>query len=73
LNTLICRKYSLQKLTQFSLGNNFLNATASTGMVVFGEIHVFLQISRIGLCGTKPGFLHLENYDVQEYYIQKLT
>jgi hypothetical protein len=42
-------------------------------MVVFGEIHVFLQISRIGLFGTKAGFLHLENYDVQEYNIQKLT
>jgi hypothetical protein len=42
---MICRKYSLQKLTQFSLGNIVLDATASPEMVVFEEIHVFLQIS----------------------------
>jgi hypothetical protein len=34
---------------------------------------IFLQISRIGLFGTKRAFLHLENYDWQEDFLSKTT
>jgi hypothetical protein len=43
--TVICRKYLLQTLIQFSLGNNVLMLLLLTEAVVFGETHVFLQIS----------------------------
>jgi hypothetical protein len=44
---------SFQKLIQFSQGNNVLAAPDLTLMVFFGEIHMFLQLNRIGLFGTK--------------------
>jgi hypothetical protein len=37
-----------------------------TQMVIFGVIHVFLQIGKTGLFGTKWAFLHLENYDFRK-------
>jgi hypothetical protein len=40
---MICRKYSFQKLTQFSQGNNILDPAALTQMFFFGEIHVFFN------------------------------
>jgi hypothetical protein len=44
LKTMICRKYYVKKLTQFSKGRNVLDAPALTHIVFFREIHVFLQL-----------------------------
>jgi hypothetical protein len=41
-----------------------------TQMVFFREIHVFIQLSWIGLFGTTWDLLHLENYDLHEVFIQ---
>jgi hypothetical protein len=40
-----------------------------TQMVFFQEIHVFLQLSWIGLFGTTWALLLLENYDLHEVFI----
>jgi hypothetical protein len=42
-----------------------------TQLVVFGPIHVFLQLSSIGLIGRKWASAHLENYDFQEVFLPK--
>jgi hypothetical protein len=72
LKILICRKYSFQKLTQWSQGNNVLDATDSNIDVFFGELYVFLQLSWIVLFGTKWASFHLENYDLQKIFLSKL-
>jgi hypothetical protein len=48
---LSCRKYYLQRLTQFTQGHNVLDAAASNTDGVLEEIHVFLQLSCIALYG----------------------
>jgi hypothetical protein len=66
------RQYSFQKLSQFSQGNIVLHDPASnTG--AFLSRDVFLQISKIGLFGTKKEFLTLENLDGKAGFFQKLT
>jgi hypothetical protein len=40
-------------------------------MDFFGEIHMFLQLSRIGLFGTKRAYLHLEKPTLQEVFFSK--
>jgi hypothetical protein len=40
-----CRKYTSENLTLFSLGNNVLDTTASTEVVVDGEIHEIPKLS----------------------------
>jgi hypothetical protein len=42
-----------------------------TQMVVFGEMHVFLQVRRIGLFGTKRAYHHLEKHMLQEAFLSK--
>jgi hypothetical protein len=42
---LSCRKYSCQKLTQFSQANNVLDAAPITQIVFIGKINVLLQLS----------------------------
>jgi hypothetical protein len=71
LKTMICKKNSIQKLTQFSQGNNVLDGAASNTDGFWGETHVFLQLSWIGLYGTKWAFLHLENSICWKYFFQK--
>jgi hypothetical protein len=44
-----------------------------TWMVFLGEIHVFLQLSRIGLFGAKRAYLHLETPKLEEVFLPKLT
>ena len=39
--------------------------------VFFWEIHVFLQLSWIGLFGTKSGYIHLEKSKLQEVFLSK--
>jgi hypothetical protein len=40
-------------------------------IIFFQEIHVFLQLSWIGLFGTKSVFHHLENPKLQEVFLSK--
>jgi hypothetical protein len=42
-------------------------------IVFFAVIHVFLQLSRMGLFGTNSGSLHLKNLSCWKYSFQKLT
>jgi hypothetical protein len=50
---MIDSKYSFEDLTQFSQGNNVIDAAASNIDGFFAEIHVFLQLRLIGLFGIK--------------------
>jgi hypothetical protein len=42
---LSCRKYCCQNITEFSQGNNVLDAVASNTDCLFAETYVFLQLS----------------------------
>jgi hypothetical protein len=42
-------------------------------MVVFGEIHLFLQCNWIGLFGGNRAYLHLQHFSFRKYSFQKLT
>jgi hypothetical protein len=43
-----------------------------TQMVIFGEIHVFLQLSCIGLLVAKSAYLYLETPGLQEVFPSKM-
>jgi hypothetical protein len=53
MKTMICRKSSFQKLTQFSQGINMQDAAALNINTFFGEIHELLPLSSIVLIGRK--------------------
>jgi hypothetical protein len=42
-----------------------------TQMGFFGEIYVFLLLSRISLFGINRGYLHLEKLKLQEVFLLK--
>jgi hypothetical protein len=42
-------------------------------MVFVQEIHVFLELSTIGIFGAKRGYLQLENYDLQDVFLSKIN
>jgi hypothetical protein len=42
-----------------------------TQMVFFLEMHVFLEVSWIGIFGAQRVYLHHENYDWQDVFISK--
>jgi hypothetical protein len=69
-----CRKYFLQKLTQFSQGNHVLESLA-TKMNVFlwGGVHVLLQHCWIVLLGTNRVYFHLEKPKLHEVFPIKQT
>jgi hypothetical protein len=70
----ICKKYSFQKLTQFSHGNNGLEFRyLLTWMVLIGDIQVFLQFSWVGLFGTSKAYLHLKHQSCGKDSFQTLT
>jgi hypothetical protein len=71
LKTLIGRMYSFLKLTHFSQGNNVVDTCVLTQMVLFGEIHVFLQLCWIGWFETKTSNLHLKKTKLQEDFLSK--
>jgi hypothetical protein len=73
VNTMIFRKYSFQKLTQFSQVNNVLDLLLITFILSFWEIHVFLQVSWIDLIGANKDYLHLKHLSCRKYSFQKLT
>jgi hypothetical protein len=60
LETSKLQKVVLSKLTELSQGNNLLDAAVSNIDGLFGEIHVFLQLDWIGLCGGNRQYLHLQ-------------
>jgi hypothetical protein len=70
LKHLGCRKYSFQKLNQFSQGNNVLDAPASTTNVLLRDI--FFNLTDRSVC-NKKAFFHLAISDLQEVFFQKLT
>jgi hypothetical protein len=41
-------------------------------VVFFGEIHVVIQLSLIGIFGTKRVYLQLEKLKLQEVYLLKI-
>jgi hypothetical protein len=61
------------KINLILTGNNVLDPPSLTQMVVFGAIHVFLQLTWIGLFGRKRAILHLENYDLQDVFLTKIS
>jgi heme/copper-type cytochrome/quinol oxidase subunit 1 len=42
-----------------------------TKMVFFGMIHMFLQLSYIGLYGTKRAYIHLEKHELQKVLLSE--
>jgi hypothetical protein len=61
-------KYDLQELffqnlSEVSQGNNVVETPASKSMVFFLGMHVFHQLSWLGLFGTQWAYLQPENYD----------
>jgi hypothetical protein len=68
LKTMISRKYSFQKLTQFSQGINLLDVSGSNINSFFWEMQEFIQLSWIALFARKCPFLQLENHDLQEVF-----
>jgi hypothetical protein len=74
VKTMICRKRSFQKLTQFLHGNNVLGAAAcNIDGFLFWEIHLFLQLSWIGLFGTKWAFSTLKTLTCRKHSFLKRT
>jgi hypothetical protein len=61
------------KINLILTGNNVLDPPSLTQMVVFGAIHVFLQLTWIGLFGRKWAFLHHEYYDLQDVFFTKIS
>jgi hypothetical protein len=43
-----------------------------TWMVFFEEIHMFLQLRRIGLFRTKRGYVHLEKGKLEDVFFSKI-
>jgi hypothetical protein len=56
------RKYSVQKLTQFSKGNIVLHASAGNTYGFLFRITLFLQLSLIGLFVANRAYIHLETH-----------
>jgi hypothetical protein len=73
LKTMICRKYSFQKQTQFSQGNNVLDATASNidGFLWRGSCVFSIQLNRP--IWSKQSLCTPWTHKLQEYSFQKLT
>jgi hypothetical protein len=73
LKTLFFRKYSFQKLTNFSQKNNMLDSEASNQRVFFGEIHEFLKVSWMCPFAAYTAYFLLKHLRYRLYYFKKLT
>jgi hypothetical protein len=71
--SLCCRKYSLQKLTQYSQGNNVVDAPVSAQMIFFWDIHVFVRLSLIAYLEHNENFFALKTLIGRKYSFQKLS
>jgi hypothetical protein len=67
----ICGKYSFQKRTQFTQGNNELDVTASNIDDLLWKDTWLLQLSWVCLFGENRGYLHLEIPKLQEVFFSK--
>jgi hypothetical protein len=61
-----------QKVTQFSRGNNALDAHSSHSEGFLREIRIFLKLAKYSF-GIKESHLYLESYDWLKYSFEKLT
>jgi hypothetical protein len=61
----------LSKTNSIVRRNKVLNAAASSIHSFFWEEHVLLQLSRIGLFGANPAYLHLETPKLQGAFLSK--
>jgi hypothetical protein len=52
-----------QNLSEVSQGNNVVETPASNSMVFFLGMHVFHQLTWLGLFGTQRAYLQPENCD----------
>jgi hypothetical protein len=66
------RKYSFQKPTQFSKGNNVLEAAAYNINGFFAGMHGFLQLTSIGLICGHTVYLHVDTPKLQEILRSKI-
>jgi hypothetical protein len=73
LASMIFRKYSFQKQTQFPQGINVLDAANSNTDGFLSRDTCVLVFSSIGLFATNSDFLHLENFELQKYSFQNLS
>jgi hypothetical protein len=69
----IGRTYTYQKLTQFSQGNNVLDAHASNTGGFLSEIHVFHHLNREGLLEKTEPISTLKQLSYRKYPFQKLN
>jgi hypothetical protein len=72
LETPKLQKYSFQKLTKYSQGNNVLHASDSNTHGFLQEIHIFCPLRWAGLFSTKWAFLHFKNSDLLEVFLSKI-
>jgi hypothetical protein len=63
----------LSKTNSILLGNNVVYYPFLTWMIFFQEIHVFLQLSWIGLSRANRAYPQLENDEWQEEFFQNLS
>ena len=73
LSTPCLQEVSVSKADQDLTKYNVLDAPASNTDGFLYEIQVFLQLSWVGLFGTKWAFIHLENCDLQELFISTIN
>jgi hypothetical protein len=66
-------KYSFQKLTQFSQGNNVLDAPPSNIDGFVSRVYVLLHFTWIGIFWTKWVFLPIENPVRRRYSFLQVT
>jgi hypothetical protein len=63
----------LLKTNLHLLGNNMADSAASNIDGFFGEMHMFPQLSWIGLCVANGVYIHLETLSWRKHFFQKLT
>jgi hypothetical protein len=68
---MICRKYSLQELTQASPGNNGLDAAASNTDGLLSRDICVSSTQLKGLFGANRAYPHLETPKLQEVFLSK--
>jgi hypothetical protein len=72
-NTYIGRNIPFKNYLNFNRETMCKRLLLLTHMIFFHEINVFLHLSWIGLFGTKWDILNLENNNLHEEFLSKLT
>jgi hypothetical protein len=68
---MICSKYTFQKLTQFSQGNNVIDIAASNIDGVLRRDTCVSSTQLNSLFGESRAYLHLETPKLQEVFLSK--